>query len=73
MALKNGRMWLLTAALLVAPLGGLLLILYGVGRLAWGKRLGARIDPYAEWLALRDRMRSRSDMGSRSDVMAGED
>ncbi|MGH7325007.1 MAG: hypothetical protein ACREJ9_10220 [Candidatus Rokuibacteriota bacterium] len=68
MALKHGRMmWLLTAALLVAPLGGVILMLYGAGRLILRKRLETAIDPYAEWLALRDRMRSRAD------AAAGED
>jgi hypothetical protein len=68
MVLKSGKMWLLTAALLLAPLGGVILILYGAGRLALRKRLETTIDPYAEWLALRDRMRSRA-----PDAVAGDD
>lgn len=68
MAFKSGRMmWLLAAALLVAPLGGVILMLYGAGRLLLRKRPETAIDPYAEWLALRDRMRSRAD------AAAGED
>lgn len=56
---RRHRTWLLTAALVVAPLGGLALLLYGLAKLAIRKRKGRSLDPYAEWLALREQLRNR--------------
>lgn len=56
---RRHRTWILTAALVVAPLGGVALILYGLARMAVRKRRGGSLDPYAEWLALREQLRSR--------------
>lgn len=56
---RRHRTWILTAALVVAPLGGFVLVLYGLARLAVRKRQGRPLDPYAEWLALREQIRSR--------------
>ena len=56
---RRHRAWILTAALLVAPLGGVALILYGLAKLAVNKRRGRPLDPYAEWLALREQIRRR--------------
>ena len=53
------KTWILTAAFVVAPLGGVALIIYGLARLAVRKRQGRPLDPYAEWLALREQLRSR--------------
>lgn len=50
---------MLTAALVVAPLGGVALALYGLVRLAARRRKGRSLDPYAEWLALREQLRNR--------------
>ena len=44
---------------MVAPLGGIVLVLYGLARLAVRKRQGRPLDPYAEWLSLREQLRSR--------------
>ena len=49
----------MTVALVVVPLGGLFLLLYGAGLLAVRKRRAPAPDPYEEWLRLRDLMRSR--------------
>jgi hypothetical protein len=43
----------------VAPLGSVVLVLYGLARLAIRKRQGRPLEPYAEWLALRAQLRSR--------------
>jgi hypothetical protein len=56
---RRHRTWLLTAALVVAPLGGVALALYGLAKLALRKRKGRSLDPYAEWLALREQLRNR--------------
>jgi hypothetical protein len=55
---RRGRIWLLTAAFIVMPLAGVLLVVYGVGRLVLRRRTKSR-DPYHEWLRIRDLMRSR--------------
>lgn len=56
---KTGRVGLMTVALVIVPLGGVFLLLYGAGLLAVRKRRVAAPDPYEEWLTLRDLMRSR--------------
>jgi hypothetical protein len=56
---RRHKTWILTAALVVAPLGGVALILYGLAKLAVRKRQGRSLDPYAEWLALREQLRRR--------------
>ncbi len=56
---RRHKTWILTAALVVAPLGGVALILYGLAKLAIRKRKGRWLDPYAEWLALREQLRRR--------------
>ncbi|MGH7308235.1 MAG: hypothetical protein ACREK6_06035 [Candidatus Rokuibacteriota bacterium] len=56
---RKHKTWILTAALVVAPFGGVALILYGLARLAIRKRKGRSLDPYAEWLALREQLRRR--------------
>ena len=56
---RTGRVGLMTVALVIVPLGGLFLLLYGAGLLAVRKRRAASPDPYEEWLTLRDLMRSR--------------
>jgi hypothetical protein len=55
----KGRVLLVTVALLVAPLAGVVLVLYGAGRIAARRRRRPAADPYVEWLALRDLKRSR--------------
>jgi hypothetical protein len=57
---RKHRTWILTAALVVAPLGGVALILYGLAKLAVNKRRGRSLDPYREWLALREHLRRRN-------------
>jgi hypothetical protein len=57
---RRHRTWIITAALVVAPLGGVALILYGLARMAVNKRRGRPVDPYAEWLALRAQLRGRN-------------
>jgi hypothetical protein len=57
---RRHRTWILTAALVVAPLGGVALILYGLAKLAVRKRRGLPLDPYGEWLALREQLRRRN-------------
>jgi hypothetical protein len=56
---RRRRIWLLTAAVVVVPFAGVLLAMYGVGRLVLSRRSRKPYDPYQEWLALRDLMRSR--------------
>ena len=56
---KRHGTWLLTAALVIAPLGGVALVVYGLARLAVRRRKGGSLDPYAEWLALREQLRNR--------------
>jgi hypothetical protein len=58
-AWRRSKPWLLTAVIVVAPLGGVALILYGLAKLAVKKRLVRPLDPYAEWLALREQLRNR--------------
>jgi hypothetical protein len=58
-AWRRGRTWLLAAAVLVVPLAGVFLVMYGVGRLALKQRPKPAPDPYKEWLDLRDLMRSQ--------------
>lgn len=62
---RRHRTWLLTAVLVVAPLGGVVLVLYGLARMAVRKRQGRSLDPYAEWLALREQLRSRQTSSQR--------
>jgi hypothetical protein len=56
---RRHRGWLLTAAVVVVPFAGVLLVMYGVGRLVLSRRPKTAYDPYREWLSLRDLMRSR--------------
>ena len=56
---RRHRGWILTAAVVVVPFAGVLLAVYGVGRLVLNRRPKALYDPYQEWLSLRDLMRSR--------------
>lgn len=57
---SSASVWLLTIVLVVVPLGGIALALYGAGRLALRRRRGTTtIDPYEEWLQLRDLVRAR--------------
>ena len=56
---RTGGVGLMTVALVIVPLGGLFLLLYGAGLLAVRKRRVAAPDPYEEWLTLRDLMRAR--------------
>jgi hypothetical protein len=56
---RRHRGWILTAAVVVVPFAGVLLVMYGVGRLVLSRRPKTVYDPYQEWLALRDLMRSR--------------
>jgi hypothetical protein len=60
---RRHRTWIITAALVVAPLGGVALILYGLAKMAVNKRRGRPVDPYAEWLALREQLRWRNGSG----------
>src|SRR5436190_21121475 len=65
---RKGRVLLLTIALLMAPLAGVALLLYGAGQIAVRRRRRPAADPYIEWLALRDRgelWRARSDVAPR--------
>jgi hypothetical protein len=55
----KGKVLLVTVALLVAPLAGIVLLLYGAGQIAVRRRRRPTADPYVEWLALRDLTRSR--------------
>lgn len=57
---RRHRTWIITTALVVAPLGGVALILYGLVKMAVNKRRGRPVDPYAEWLALREQLRGRN-------------
>ena len=54
---RTSTVSLMAVTLLVAPLGGVLLLLYGAGRLAVRRRRAVPVDPYDEWL--RDLGRSR--------------
>jgi hypothetical protein len=56
---RRHRGWILTAAVVVVPFAGVLLAVYGVGRLVMSRRPKPGYDPYQEWLSLRDLMRSR--------------
>jgi hypothetical protein len=56
---RRRRTWLLTAAVVVVPFAGVLLAVYGVGRLVLSRRSPKTYDPYQEWLALRDLIRAR--------------
>ena len=56
---RNGKVGLMTLALVIVPLGGVFLLLYGAGLLAVRKRRATAPDPYEEWLTLRDLMRPR--------------
>ena len=53
------KVGLMIVTLVIVPLGGVFLLLYGAGLLAVRSRRAAAPDPYAEWLTLRDLMRSR--------------
>ena len=56
---RRHRGWILTAAVVVVPFAGVVLAMYGVGRLVLNRRPKTLYDPYQEWLSLRDLMRSR--------------
>jgi hypothetical protein len=56
---RTGRLWLLTIFVIVIPLGGIALALYTAGRLAFRKPTVATLDPYEEWLRMRDQLRAR--------------
>ena len=62
---RKSRVLLVTIALLVAPLAGVVLLLHGAGQIAARRRRRPAADPYVEWLALRDLTRSR---GTASDA-----
>lgn len=59
MSRGSARSWLLMIVAVLLPLGCIALVLYGAGRLAFGKRRVATIDPYDEWLKLRDLLHAR--------------
>src|SRR3989454_12674677 len=56
---KKAKVLLVTVALLVAPLAGVVLLLYGAGQIAARRPRRPAADPYVEWLALRDLTRPR--------------
>lgn len=53
------KLWLMTLVLIVVPLSGIAVLLYGAGRLARGGRRVPPTDPYDEWLRLRDLLRAQ--------------
>src|SRR2546425_12290999 len=56
---RKARVLLVTVALLVAPLAGVVLLLYGAGQIAARRPRRPAADPYVEWLGLRDPTRPR--------------
>jgi len=56
---RKAKVLLVTVALLVAPLAGVVLLLYGAGQIAARRPRRPAADPYVEWLALRDLTHSR--------------
>src|SRR5439155_22773889 len=49
---RKAEVLLVTVALLVAPLAGVVLLLYGAGEIAARRPRRPAADPYVEWLAL---------------------
>jgi hypothetical protein len=60
MSRRKVKLLLMTVALLLAPLAGVVLLAYSVGQVAVRRRRVAQADNYREWLALRDLAQARS-------------
>lgn len=68
---RRGRTWLLTAAFIVVPFAGVILLAYGLGRFLFSLRRKA--DGDREWLTFRGLMRSRrSNHGGLEAALFGE-